>query len=553
MADILSRIEQARALRNSDPAQGILLAHEAIALARALNRQLPAPESRKTLADALTALGHCERMTSALHDAAAHCSEAITLYDTLSPSGEQAFALTQWGIVLVQLGDLTAGLALLERSRDISHRLGDRQKESDALIDIGIVHNMLGDDARAIALYEQALVVYEEVDDIYHAATCLNNMAYAHVCWGKREGEATDSGQAHFAQAAALASRALPLARACDHIDFVATCLNTLSQAQRHAGNLDGCMATLREQLEISGRLVGRRMEAVCRATMADALLERNAPSDALEAIRLLDEADQLCTRHTLRESHPPILESLAAAFEHVGDHAGALSTYRRFHAMQMAINSEAAERDARALESRLRLERTQADLDHARLRERELADLNALLREQQAELEKFAHLDALTGLANRRAWLASLDGVWSTRSDGLCLLLLDIDHFKAINDDWGHAVGDGVLAAVATCLQEIISLHGRSGRFGGEEFVAWCQLADVATMHTLAESVLQAVRTYDWNDVAPDLRVTASLGWTDARHHASVESALAEADRRMYDAKRAGRDRAAGDPQLPA
>ncbi len=543
------QIEHARSLRNSDPGKGIRIGLEALSAARSLVYDAPESEAtRRLLGDALAALGHCERMSSALTDSAAHCAEAVAIYAGIGESRGQAIALTQWGIALVQLGDLTGGLAQLERSRDLSHALGDAQKESDALIDIGIVHNMLGDDASAISLYEQALPIYEGVGDTYHAATCLNNMAYAHVCWGQRERETNSNGaNQHFMRASALAQRALPLARGCDHIDFVATCLNTLSQAQRHAGDVDACMATLQEQLEISGKLVGRRMEAVCRATMADALLERNRGSDLVEAVRLLHEADRLCVEHKLRESHPPILESLASALERSGDLQAALSVHRRFHAVQVAVNSEAAERDARTLESRLRLERTQADLEHARQREHELAALNTRLQEQQVELEKFAHIDALTGLANRRAWLNSLNAEWDVSRGLLYLLLLDIDRFKVVNDVHGHAVGDNVLVAVARCLQDILGDRGTCGRFGGEEFVAWARIDSRPSMAVLSEQLLGAVRGILWSDLAPNLRITASLGWCSADEHATIELALAEADRRMYEAKRAGGDQIAG------
>ena len=544
-----AQVELARSLRSSDPQQGIRIGLEALCAARTLVCDAPENEAtHKLLGDALTAVGHCERMSSALTDSAGHCAEAVAIYAGIGERRGQAVALTQWGIALVQLGDLTGGLAQLERSRDLSHALGDAQKESDALIDIGIVHNMLGDDARAISLYEQALPIYQAAGDTYHAATCLNNMAYAHVCWGQRERETNpESANQHFVHASALAHRALPLARGCDHIDFVATCLNTLSQAQRHAGNLDACMATLQEQLEISGKLVGRRMEAVCRATMADALLERNTGSDMAEAVRLLHEADRLCIEHKLRESHPPILESLASALERSGEPSAALSIHRRFHALQMAINSEAAERDARTLESRLRLERTQADLEHARQRERELAVLNSRLQEQQAELEKFAHIDALTGLSNRRAWLSGLSTEWSLGRSRLYLLLLDIDRFKGVNDEHGHAVGDNVLVAVARCLRTHLGRDGAGGRFGGEEFVAWARVDSRQSMATLSEQLLGAVRGIRWSDLAPNLSVTASLGWCAAEEHATIESALAEADRRMYEAKRAGGDQIAG------
>lgn len=554
LAEVAAAVERARSLRNSDPAQGIRIASEALAQARALAEISPdAPgtidvcNARTLLADVLTALGHCERMTSALTDSAAHCSEAASRYAALNVPHGEAVARTQWGIALVQLGDLPGGLAQLERSRDISHALGDAQKESDALIDIGIVHNMLGDDARAIQLYQQALPVYEANGDRYHTATCLNNMAYAHVCWGERVlPERPDEARGHFARAAELAAQALPLARACDHIDFVATCLNTLSQAQRLGGDLDACMATLREQLAISGQLVSRRMEAVCQSTLAEALLARDHDGDLAEAVRLLQVADQLCTQHQLRESHPPILELLAQALEKQGDLGAALAAHRRFHALQMAVNSEAAEREAKTLESRLRLERTQAELENASQRERELAALNAQLREQRAELERYAHIDALTNLANRRAWLSGLNDQWTDRSN-LYLLLLDVDYFKAINDDWGHAVGDSVLTAVAECVRDTIGSAGECGRFGGEEFVAWCRVHDPARMARLVDDVLARVRGFAWQPLAPNLRVTASVGWTPANAHLSVEAALAEADRCMYDAKRRGRNRAVG------
>ncbi|HQA34920.1 MAG TPA: GGDEF domain-containing protein, partial [Casimicrobium huifangae] len=129
----------------------------------------------------------------------------------------------------------------------------------------------------------------------------------------------------------------------------------------------------------------------------------------------------------------------------------------------------------------------------------------------------------------------------------GLYLLLLDIDHFKSINDSWGHAVGDAVLQRVARCVVGSIGEPRATGRFGGEEFVAWCRVDSRETMAALAARTLQAIRQSNWDEIGAGLRVTASLGWTAATRHASVDAALSEADRRMYDAKHAGRDQAMG------
>ena len=132
---------------------------------------------------------------------------------------------------------------------------------------------MLGDDASAIAFCNRHSRS-EQAGRHLSRRRLSQQMAYAHVCWGRRE---LDGGRGRSQPRAfpRLAARVRAAAGArCDHVDFVATCLNTLSLARRHSGDLDGCMAALREQLPFE-QIVGHRMRAVCRATIADALLQR--------------------------------------------------------------------------------------------------------------------------------------------------------------------------------------------------------------------------------------------------------------------------------------
>ena len=129
---------------------------------------------------------------------------------------------------------------------------------------------MLGDDASAIASTSRHCRSTSWRATSITQLPALNNGLRPRLLGSPREldGGREDAAGTHFAQASAFVSCALPLARECDHIDFVATCLNTLSLARRHSGDLDGCMAALREQLVISEQLVGHRMRAVCRATL---------------------------------------------------------------------------------------------------------------------------------------------------------------------------------------------------------------------------------------------------------------------------------------------
>jgi diguanylate cyclase (GGDEF)-like protein len=556
-ARILALVKDARAVRNSDPARGIALAAEAATLARTLAQRTEGQahdEAIGCLAEALAAKGHCHRVSSELTEAVASCSEAATLFGHVNNRYGEALTRSQWGIALVQLGNLAEGLAQMERSLALSRELSDEEHVSDCLLDIGVVNNMMGNDARAIELYEEARAFFEKSGDHYHHATCLSNAANAHTCWGRRERAAgyETNAQGHFAEAQSLAQRAITLARLGEDIDFLALRYVTLAEAQREAGDLDACLKTLQAQLPLAEKLSGKRTQALCLIGLADALAERGEANDDEIALDYLNRADAICAAHSIIETQSSVLRSLAKLHEKFSRPNDALAAYKRFHELELRIHTENAERDTKTLEARLRAEHVQKELDLAKERETELTVLNARLREQQYALERLAHVDALTGLDNRRAWLASLEQAWAEGKDSLYVYLLDLDHFKEINDNHGHTVGDTVLAETATIVKATIGDAGRVGRFGGEEFVAWARANDEAEAALLAGRVLNAVRAYAWCNVTENLALTASLGWCTGRTCESPFEALSIADQNMYRAKRSGRDRTIGPQELP-
>jgi two-component system, cell cycle response regulator len=504
------------------------------------------------LADALAAKGHCHRTMSALADAVSCCAEACELFARLDNGYAEALARSQWGIALVQLGDLSGGLAQMERSRDLSQALGNEEHVSDCLLDIGVVYNMLGNDARAIALYTQAMSFFEQSGDHYHHATCLSNIAYAHTCWGRRERAGGNESEAlsHFGEAQSYARRSIALARLADDLDFLSLRYVTLAEAQREAGDWQSCLKTLEEQLPLTEKLSGKRTQALCYVALAEALIERANAGDDSQALAYLEQADQLCAAHSLVETHASVLRSLAKLHEKFGRAREALAAFKRFHDVEIRIHAETAERDTKTLEARLSAAHMQKELELARTREAELTALNARLREQQFTLERFAHVDALTGLANRRAWLASLELAWTNKRDDLFVYLFDLDHFKLVNDTYGHTIGDAVLIETANIMKAVF-VGGEVGRFGGEEFVAW-MYADRTHAASLARSLLTTMRSHVWAHVAAKLEVTASLGWCAAHAHATPFDALSQADQNMYAAKRSGRNRSVGTIDAP-
>jgi diguanylate cyclase (GGDEF)-like protein len=179
-----------------------------------------------------------------------------------------------------------------------------------------------------------------------------------------------------------------------------------------------------------------------------------------------------------------------------------------------------------------------------------QLAEKNALLESYNRELERLASTDSLTGLANRRQ-LMELGVNECKRTErfqhDLSLLMIDIDFFKAINDAWGHHVGDRVICAVAdACSSRVRQGVDTVARVGGEEFVVLLPETDHASASGLAESLRQAVaaQRVPANDSGGHASVTVSIGVaTHDGHGMTFEQLLNQADKALYRAKQAGRN----------
>jgi diguanylate cyclase (GGDEF)-like protein len=179
--------------------------------------------------------------------------------------------------------------------------------------------------------------------------------------------------------------------------------------------------------------------------------------------------------------------------------------------------------------------------------------------RVEHQRLRKQVLVDELTGLGNRRAYTAHLEelrrsalGAASGALAGepgdpeVLVMMLDVDHFKAVNDEYGHDVGDEVLRRIGALLLAQVRSSDLAARLGGDEFVVILTQHDEGPGDSRAEAIVASVSEYAWDEVAPGLKVTVSLGL----HHGpagDLALLLGEADRQLYVAKRGGRGRVAG------
>jgi diguanylate cyclase (GGDEF)-like protein/hemerythrin-like metal-binding protein len=195
---------------------------------------------------------------------------------------------------------------------------------------------------------------------------------------------------------------------------------------------------------------------------------------------------------------------------------------------------------------------------DHAACRqriealERSLAAaerVNGELQQAMAELEQAAGTDQLTGTWNRRRFeegAAILISLARRRKGPVSLLLFDLDHFKRVNDRYGHAVGDAVLMATVQCVREHLRESDALVRWGGEEFIVLTPANRLEGALSLAEKIRLAVEAHDFPEVGA---MTVSIGVAEYAPGMELESWIRAADEAMYQAKAQGRNRVLAAP----
>jgi diguanylate cyclase (GGDEF)-like protein len=172
------------------------------------------------------------------------------------------------------------------------------------------------------------------------------------------------------------------------------------------------------------------------------------------------------------------------------------------------------------------------------------IKNLETLLELNQTR--RIAEQDMLTGILNRRGLetqLATLFEAAEQTEQPLTVVMADADHFKHINDHYSHMLGDSVLKELAQIIQASCRPGDAVARFGGEEFTVVMHGIAGETARKRCEQIRKNVAEFDWESLQSGLRVTISVGWADSLEAQSAEQLLEQADARLLEAKRNGRN----------
>jgi diguanylate cyclase (GGDEF)-like protein len=478
-------------------------------------------------ARALACLAHCDRIGSRLRRASEAARRAEQLFEELGDVRGEADALITLAHVCMLLGrnDEAVESALL------AVRLCDMQAAHPLAVlahnCLGLAYSWSGDHDRADASLDRAVAIAQRCEPAVSIYQPRLNQVWVEA--SRLLDERFQSGVVkslarleHLAQEcrdleqAGLAWHVLPGMQSMGRtIALASTALLEIWRNDRDSADraIDAAAASLPE--------VTTWLHAFVRWCVAEQAWAREdwgrAESEltAMREIALSVEHEQLaCRAHLL----------LIQLFEQQGRYPEAGREIRALRRRERRVLAE-------GMGSREALVSWRLD---ARLSERHLQQ--ALMAARQ--FERWSLEDALTGIANRRHFEQALTQRLAARGateQALAVAMIDVDQFKSVNDRFTHRVGDRVLKTVAGLLSEHVRESDLPARWAGDEFVILFGDAGQAQARFVCQRIGAAVAAFDWDSIAPGLRLTVSIGLADAREGDSAETLLHRSDESMY------------------
>ena len=542
MEDGAARLEELIALAakasDVDARRALDLAVEARELARALGDERRHGEALYWEGCALDHLLEHGRALAAFH-------EALKIAEAQDHGEARARLLRSIGSTFDELGDFPGALDHHLRALEIEEAAGNTAGRAATLRTIGVVYSRSGDLHMGLDYFNRSLVLCAEAGDDIGRAKTLNNLGVNLNDVGRH-----DDSLAVLNESLRLYRRSgLTLQQSGTLVNLGLT-LDKLGRPTEAESSFQEAMLLA----EATGHMFG--------VVDAQLSLGRLAASQGrtADARTRLESALAGAERHHLKQPICECCDALATLHEQCGEFREALALHRRFHALEREVLRQSSERQLRAVQTRYQLAAAQREAEIHRLRHVELADANAELEQLNhsllaadrqkskllEQLEQQTFEDSLTGLGNRRLLdkrLADEFGRAIRHDRPLAVALVDIDHFKRVNDRYSHAVGDATLKELARLLVETVRHTDLVARFGGEEFVLVLVETNAAAAQWACEKLRLAVATHDWKRVYPGLSVTISIGYCADTTVAGYERMLAIADRNLYVAKSKGRN----------
>jgi diguanylate cyclase (GGDEF)-like protein len=504
---------QAMELQQTDPASAVALCHEIINQSSRLGEQTP--EFEDELAQTYAILGGSERARGNLSDALEAYTRALALIEETGDQTQTYKILLNTGSVQGQLTNYAEALETQFRALDIAHTLKDSRREAETLNDIGYTYIVLEQYTKALTYLNKGLEILQKSEHKDLLSYTLDSLCNA--CQNVGE----------YDKALEYGKRALKLSKQIGNKSCQAEHLISLGKAYLKMGNAAEAMRQFQAALEIANQ-------------------DDYAPAVSLAHHHiglLLTELQQF------KQSQEHLEAALSEMYKLSGDYKLALMHHEQYHQIKEGVFDTESRNQIHSIEIIHQLEAARKDAEIYRLRNVEL--IEEIKRRKQAEegLKRVAILDPLTSLYNRRYFIAQAKNE-ITRSirypHPIALFMLDIDHFKRVNDKYGHLIGDEVLIEIANRIRRSVRKADIPGRYGGEEFVVLLPETGLEEARQAAERLSESITTKPTNTSKLTVLVTVSIGVACMYKGESltVNELIERADLALYHAKQKGRNR---------
>ncbi len=557
-------IDMAWSLRHSDVTKALELAQENLEKSLAIDYS-------KGVAHSLLTQSFCYFRLADYKKALEVGQESLVLFEQLEDTVGKQRALNTLGIVYAESGDLIGSLKTFLQVQKLCHSMADIRAEADALNNLAIVYGYLGDHASSLKSYSQSLEVARKIGSTQSEMKALVNISTLYLEQNKPS-EALD----YLKQSLVLKSEEDPhtYAIALSNIARAYSALEDYSQALEHGleglarmeqledaasasyvldelgniylhlNNYEQARTYLERSLKIKHEIGDPRGQAETNLHLAKLFELQNAQDDATHVLhQALSLASAIGAPIETYKSH----QNLAQLYQAKGDYQQAFMHLEQYTKVKEKVAGDASAQRLQSLQVKFETEQTEKEKEIYRLQNVELARVNAELQRLSENLAKQAHEDPLTGLYNRRRLEQEFEKELSRvrRLNGnLSVMICDIDNFKQINDHFSHQVGDQVLIQMATILKDSIRASDVIARYGGEEFVGLFPETPLKEAVFVCNRLREYIATFSWHEIHPDLKVTISVGVCADIRLKDGYAMVSQADDKLYEAKRAGKNR---------
>lgn len=524
LSSMFERIDQ---VMETDPQEAVQLLSRALLLALPLDDQalFSALYSRLGSSNLVLLNPVSIRNYEAALDAAEQCQRLDLKVD----------ALHGLGLTFLRFEEFHTALDYCERSMQLARAENHVSKFPKILIAIALVLSRTQQYQRSVVFAREASETAVLLGNRAEQANALNVWADNLITWYDEVQE--QSGIQHIEYLDEAIELAIESRRLAQELGAVRTELmvaETLAHAMECRGQCVEAKAYLvdaQQRLSKYG-FVKEMLDTQMR--LGSLLLSLG---DVDESIALLEKTRRDALKLSNYQPLPDLLKSLCTAFEIKEDFRSALAVMKEIHLMVSKQHDQRAQISAQIFAAKMDLERAQQEAEAHKTRVSQLEDFNRSLQVQ-------AHEDPLTGLPNRRALEESLGRRLGAPVVTMAFVMGDIDFFKKVNDEFSHLIGDEVLRHVGKLIRECLRPNDLASRIGGEEFAVLLDQCKEDRMVDTCDRIRRMIERYDWDRVAPGLRVTMSFGTTYFQVGDSLTSLMTRADTALYAAKHNGRNR---------